>query len=72
MNINLEIPKESKITITGIKVDFVCNQCHKTWAVYLLHDGNLPESALICRNCSKKEIVENGNKKDDSVRYIRG
>ena len=72
MNINLDVPIESKVTITGIKVDFVCNICQKTWAVYLLHDGSLPKSALFCRNCSKKEIVENGNKKDDSLRHIRG
>lgn len=62
MNINLEVARN--ISIAGIKVNLVCNKCHRVWGVYLDENLSFPVGGDKCRNCeiSNKENVEHENK----------
>lgn len=58
---NLNIESKNDVTITGIKVNLVCNKCHRTWGVYLDRNLSIPIGGDICTRCNftNKENVEN-------------
>lgn len=62
---NLFIESNKDVTITGIKVNLVCNRCHRTWGVYLDRNYLIPTGGDICTRCNSiiKENVENETRK---------
>jgi hypothetical protein len=61
----IECTVKEGITLTNIRLGFVCNKCFNTWAVYLKND-KIPYGGDVCKACSNKETVDNEHNKDIS------
>jgi hypothetical protein len=49
LNLNLAIPDD--ITVIGVKLNMVCNKCHRSWGVFLRDGWVLPSYSTYCQGC---------------------